>query len=159
MWQYNSPDELCHYGVKGMKWGVRKQQSLAKKDAKEYARAKMFYGEGAGNRRKLIRSTVNQRSKEEVYKKAFDEALAKQDMASHATKARHERSRKDLRNKTGKTGRGVINIVNGHPERAGAALIATYGILKVSGLDKKILELGKTGTRRVINEISKRVVK
>lgn len=37
--------ELYHHGVKGMKWGVRKQRRQAKKDAKEYARAKMFYGE------------------------------------------------------------------------------------------------------------------
>ena len=69
-------NELFHYGVKGMKWGVRKTQKQAKKDAKEFARAKMFYGEGAGTRRKLIKNTVQERSKDPVYKKAFDEALS-----------------------------------------------------------------------------------
>ena len=46
--------ELMHYGVKGMKWGVRRR---AHRDAKEYTQAKMYYGEGAGNRRKLIKAT------------------------------------------------------------------------------------------------------
>ena len=74
-------DELMHYGVLGMKWGVRKARNHAKKDAKEYARARMFYGEGAGTRRKLINNTVKQRSKDPIYKKAFDDALAKENMA------------------------------------------------------------------------------
>lgn len=47
--------ELMHYGVKGMKWGVRRR---ARRDAKEFTQAKMYYGEGAGNRRKLIKATV-----------------------------------------------------------------------------------------------------
>ena len=44
--------ELMHYGVKGMKWGVRRR---ARRDAKEFTQAKMYYGEGAGNRRKIKR--------------------------------------------------------------------------------------------------------
>lgn len=57
--------ELMDYGVKGMKWGVRRR---ARRDAKEYTQAKMYYGEGAGNRRKLIKATVKARSKDPFYK-------------------------------------------------------------------------------------------
>lgn len=27
MWQYNDPNALMHYGIKGMKWGVRRYQN------------------------------------------------------------------------------------------------------------------------------------
>ena len=56
-----------HFGTKGMHWGVRKEvipgvsaktNREAKKDAEEFTRAKLFYGEGAGTRRKLIRSRL-----------------------------------------------------------------------------------------------------
>lgn len=135
--------ELYHYGVKGMKWGVRRQ---ARKDAKEYARAKMFYGEGAGTRRKLISNTVKQRSKDPEYKKEFDKALANQDMAKHATKAKRERKRKDVGNATAKTGRGIINIVAGHPERLGASMATAYSVYYMAhkaGVDKAVADTAK----------------
>lgn len=89
---------LEHFGVKGMKWGVRKDKTTrtAEKDAAEFARAKMFYGEGAGTRRKLIRETVASRKKKDPkYAKAFDEALERQDMGRHGQKARSERKSAD----------------------------------------------------------------
>lgn len=101
---------LEHFGVKGMKWGVRRERTPgvsratdrdARKDAAESARAKMFYGEGAGNRRKLIKATVDAKKKRDPgYAKAFDKHLADQDLSTHASKAKKERSRTDRNTKT-----------------------------------------------------------
>jgi len=110
-------DYLAHYGVMGMHWGIRKDRApgvssktdrAARKDAKEHARAQMFYGEGAGTRRKLIKATVEAKSKKDPgYKSAFDHHLARQDMSSHAEKARTERSLTDKK-KTVKRGAGYV---------------------------------------------------
>lgn len=148
--------ELEHYGVKGMKWGVRhdgpsgvsgKTNRLAKKDAKEFARAKQFYGEGAGNRRKLIRATVEGRSKKDPsYKKAFDHHLAKQDSSKHASAARSERKRKDVKKSVGRGVRGTRHILNGNSQYASAATaLAVGGALYAhkAGIDKIILNAGK----------------
>lgn len=159
---------LYHHGVEGQRWGVkngppyplnggmspRKAKSRAKKDAKEFARAKMFYGEGAGNRRKLIKNTVAERSKDPVYKQAFDDALSKQDMAKHVQKAKAERHRKDTANQVKKTGRGFVNIFTGHPERVGAGLAvvtAGVGIAHKTGIDKMIANFAKTKVNGIRN--------
>jgi hypothetical protein len=96
---------LEHYGVKGMRWGVRNERTPgvsrktdrdAAKDAAEFSRAKMYYGKGAGTRRKLIKATVEAKSKKDpAYATAFQAHLSKQDMSRHASKARSERSRTD----------------------------------------------------------------
>lgn len=116
-------DVLAHFGVKGMKWGVRREDPLpgisgatkraAKSDANEFAKAKMFYGEGAGTRRKLIKARVEQRSKSPDYKKAFDHYSSTQNMDKRASQARRERGRKDTANTIGKTARGVKNLALG----------------------------------------------
>lgn len=135
--------ELTHYGVQGMKWGVKRS---AKKDAREFARAKMFYGEGAGTRRKLIKAKVESKSKDENYKKAFDHYFAKQDLGKHASAAKTERRVKDVTNTTKKTGRGIINIINGNPQAASAVavgLVAVAGAAHKAGVDKMLANQGK----------------
>ena len=102
--ELNSVDEVNefieHHGVKGMRWGVRKgpreisrrTDRAAAKDAKEFARAKLFFGEGAGTRRKLIRESVDAKSKRDpAYAKAFQKHLDAQDLSKHAEKAVSER--------------------------------------------------------------------
>lgn len=155
---YDEEYFLAHHGIKGQKWGVRRSPEelghkvprstvrMAKKDAKEFARAKMYYGEGAGNRRKLIKATVNERSKDPDYKAEFEKALGKQDMAQHAAKARSERARNTAVSKTAKTARGIVNIVTGNAGRAGAAAVGLYGaysLMRMTGADKQIINAGK----------------
>lgn len=151
MWQWNNGGmELYHWGIKGMKWGVRRYQNkdgtltpagirrYAKQDAKEYANAKMFYGEGAGNRRKLINATVKQRSKQAGYKEEFERQLAQQDMAKAASRAKAERKAKDTKKAVGKASRSAINISTGNIGRASASAVAVYTVAHVTGIDKKI---------------------
>ena len=160
---------LEHHGIKGQKWGIRRYQNpdgslteagkaklasgdaprstkrVAKRDAREYARAQMYYGEGAGNRRKLIKATVEQRKKNDpFYAKEFERQLAKQDMASHAAKARAERTTRDVAKTTVKTTRGVINQVFQTGGRVTASAAVIYAAAHYTGLDHKIMEYGKT---------------
>lgn len=162
-----SENDLLHFGIKGMHWGIRRFQNEdgtlteegkkrykeAKKDAEEFARAKMFYGEGAGTRRKLIKAKVTEKSKDAAYKEAFDYALSQQDMNKHADAAKRERKAKNVKNTAEKTGRGIINIAAGNPERAAASVLAVYGVLRITGLDKKIVKKGKQGVQWAMREI------
>ena len=147
-------DFLMHFGVKGMKWGVRKDSipgvsartsREAKKDANEFAKAKMFFGEGAGTRRKLIKAQVESKSaKDPSYKKAFDHHLGNQDLGKRASQARGERKRKDVAKTTAKTARGVKNLVlqTGAPVTLGA--LAVYGAWKNPAVRSFVTNTGKT---------------
>lgn len=157
MWSYNYSDTLYHYGTKGMKWGVRKDadrvprstRRKARKDAIEFTNAKMYYGEGAGNRRKLIKNTVEQRSKDPVYKREFEKNLANQDMAKAAAKAKRTRVKNDAKNSVAKNARGVMHLTRGDGARVAASAAAIYGAARFihsTGLDKKALNAINTTT-------------
>ena len=47
---------------------INRLKKDAKKDAEDMARAKAYYGEGAGNRRKQIRNRISERMKDPDYK-------------------------------------------------------------------------------------------
>lgn len=150
-------DFLEHYGIPGMKWGKRSSgggsstpratERTAAKDAKEHARAKMYYGEGAGIRRRQIKATVDQRSKDPAYKEAFDRHSGKQDMAKAGAKARSERKRTDVIKGGTKTAKGIHHILNGNSQYANAAAAVIVGgavYAHKKGIDKMIVDKGKT---------------
>lgn len=148
-------DFLAHYGVVGMKWGRRKgvdgvsfrTNRIAAKDAKEQALAKMYYGEGAGIRRRQIKNTVESRKKDPNYAKAFDHHAANQDLAKASAKAKSKRRRTDAVNTTKKTVRGINHIRNGNSQYASAAaslLVGGVYYAHKTGIDKMLLDKGKT---------------
>jgi hypothetical protein len=164
---------LAHYGIKGMKWGVRKNNlegvsaktnREARKDAQESARAKMFYGEGAGTRRKLIKAQVEAKSKRDPdYAKAFDHHLNQQDMSKHAEKARGERKGKDRRANVRKTGNAINRAINGPFAGSAAVAIVAAGAAyaKNANLDVKARQAftrvaNNRNLRNEVNDILRR---
>lgn len=134
-------DILVHHGVLGMHWGRRGASTVhpslahihpktlkeASKDAEEFTRAKLFYGEGAGTRRKLIKATVETKKKRDShYAKAFDHYVSQTNLHIRANQARRERKRKDTTGYVKKTARGVKQILQGNNQYANtAALVGT----------------------------------
>ena len=111
----------------------------AKKDAKEAAEAKMYYGEGAGNRRKLIKNAVEQRSNDPDYKKAYEYYYSQQDMAKAADKAKAKRTRID----TYKEAKRVVRLASTITATAATA----YYIAHQAGIDKIIADMAKTAIK------------
>lgn len=155
---FASPEEaLVHFGVKGMRWGQRKVDGpagvphkinkTAKSDAEEFTKAKLFYGEGAGTRRKLIKAKVEERSKHPLYKKAFDHHVNKTDLAQRAKQATKQRKRTDRTKAVKKTGKGVGHVVRGNSQYANTAAIGAVAAVTYAhqtGLTKKAANAGKT---------------
>lgn len=154
-------DFLAHYGVKGMRWGQRKASipgvsartsREAKKDATEFAKAKMFYGEGAGTRRKLIKAKVESKAnKDPSYKKAFDAHLANQDLGKRASQARGERARKDTVKATAKTARGIKNLALGTGAPVALSAVVAYGAYKNPVVRSVVSKTAKTAYSAVKN--------
>jgi hypothetical protein len=102
-------NELKHVGILGMHWGQRNgsdngvsrsTNNLAKKDAKRYMDAKMFYGKTAGTRRKLLKAELDKKIKNVPgYEQVFNQHLEGVDKAKSAQKAVSERNRIDTTQK------------------------------------------------------------
>lgn len=140
---YDKPD-----GTKDTK----RLQKDAKKDAEDMARAKAYYGEGAGNRRKQIRNRISERMKDPDYKAEYEKNLAAQDMSKHQKAANRERHVQDAKNKASEIGNGLKNLLLGAGTTSLAA-VAIYSVAKRTGADKKIAELGKKAFSDIVDKV------
>ena len=120
-------ERLAHIGVLGMHWGKRNlaknTTNLAQKDAKRHAEAKMFYGKGAGTRRKLLNAELEKKHKTiPGYTDAFNKHLENVDYAKAAKKAVAIRTRKDITYRTRVTAKQVLGVTGPLTVAAGTML-------------------------------------
>lgn len=117
---------------------------IAQNDAFDWARAEMFFGEGAGTRRKLLYAEIlDKQAKIPGYYEAFIKAYQKQDMGEHAIKAAQERKRID---RAVKVRRNVNAAYRGDRRNMTPVLgiAATAAIIAhQTGYDKVLLEKGR----------------
>jgi hypothetical protein len=129
-------------------------QRQAAKDAEEYARAHMSYGEGAGNRRKLIYGTVDYKMATiPGYREAFQSAAARQNMAKYAKEAERSNRRRTINTAVARNTRA---IVSGRYENVNSVLLiggaAVYFAHRYE-IDKVIIEKTKKKYRNLKNRL------
>lgn len=159
---------LEHFGVPGMKWGVRKDRTPgvsrkvdreARKDAQESARAAAYYGKGAGTRRKLSKQTVEGKSKRiPGYKEAYEKHRSEQDTSKAVSKAVSERKRTDRKEKTSKTAGAVARRVTGEwgTQAAFVALAGTGLAFANSPKGRAMMDSAAARVMSQVNEVKRR---
>lgn len=106
---------------------------MAYKDAKTYARAKQFYGEGAGINRRHVYKTVDQKkARVPGYKQLLDHHMKNVDMISATQWAKRKRARQDAARAVGRFGRGIKNLATRSAAPVASSALAAYTLYKRS---------------------------
>lgn len=91
VWQYNS-DALCHWGIKGMKWGVRRYQN---KDGTLTPAGKVRYADGSENSKTSASKTSSgEDSSKTSYKSISD--MSDDDLRKLVNRKQTERQLREL---------------------------------------------------------------
>lgn len=118
---------------------MNKLEKIAKQDAEDYGLALMFFGEGAGTRRKLISAVVDQKVNDiEGYAEAFDNAFGKLNQMEMAEKALAERKKIDRAAKAGKNLRALKSGNLNNLSTGVFVIVGAVYVAHVTGYDKKI---------------------
>jgi hypothetical protein len=131
-------------------------QKQAARDAEQYARAYMSYGEGAGNSRKLIYGTVQYKiATLPGYEDAFRAASARQNMAKFAKEAERSNRNRSINTAVSRNARA---IATGRYENVSPLLYmggaAVYFAHRYD-VDKKVVEKVREKYRKLKNRYRK----
>lgn len=85
MWEYNKTDELCHYGVLGMRWGHRRSRGFSR-------------SRSAKRRTEDAKSSPDSKKVASIRKKKVNE-MSNQDLRDVNNRLQLERQYKDLTTK------------------------------------------------------------
>jgi hypothetical protein len=114
-------------------------EKMAQQDAHQWARAEMFFGEGAGTQRKLLWAEINKKlSTIPEYKDAFDKAYISQDFAEHAIAAARTRQKLDRVAKAGQNLRALKSGNLNNLTTGVAVIVGAVYLAHATGADKVI---------------------
>ena len=127
--------------------------AMAANDAKRWAAAEMFYGDGAGIRRKLLAAELDARWKDPVYLELFNKAYEGLDKTKFAEMAIKERKAIDRATKASKNLRALKNgNLNGLS--TGVFVVAgTVYLARQTGYDKIIWAETQKAYKKVSAEV------
>lgn len=112
---------------------------IAKKDAFDWARAEMFFGAGAGTRRKLLNAAIEDKvAKIPGYVELFEEYYSKQNFADHAIAAAKERKRIDRLVSLKRNGKGLLTGNRRQLTTVVLTGVVVWGVLVETGYDEPI---------------------
>lgn len=112
---------------------------MAAQDATKWAYAEMFFGEGAGTRRKLLTAEISSKaSRIPGYNDAFNKAYEKQNWADLAIKAAKERKALDRAKFIKRNVRGLVTGNRRNLTTGMAVGLTAWYIAHETGLDAEI---------------------
>lgn len=136
---------------------MNKIEKMAAVDARRWALAEMFYGEGAGTARKLLNAELETKyDRMPGYREAFDSAYNHLDMGKIAGMAIKQRKNADRALKTGKNLRA---LKNGNLRGLSTGVYVAVGVVyvaHVTGYDKVVAEEAKKAYRKTRREVKYR---